>query len=207
MHPTKLLITLIAIVLATFEASSGKPPQQNSTGGNMKGQVGATKSDGGLISAESATVYVLFSSPMEASSFSHVSNADTAGGQFSGQLNNLLAKNKELKNLQKSARQNSQPDTADQIAVVYLQSVDESLARVRSWLTKHPERTWQMKAVAPDEQGFWSVEGLLPGGYEVVVRGKVSGYEADWEGSVDLAPGGTVSLPLTRPRFVRNKRN
>jgi hypothetical protein len=205
--PTALLVALttIAVTLGTLEVCSGTAAAQQSNVGTLKGQVGTAKSDGAVVSPESAIVYVLFSSAMEAGSFSHVNGVDTAGGEFSYHLNNLLAKNKELKNLEKSARHNPRPETADQIAAYYLQSVDEALAQVRSWLTKHPDRNWQMKTVAPDGQGFWSVEDLQSGGYEVVVRGKSSGYDADWEGGVDLAPGRTISLPLTRPRFFRHE--
>lgn len=84
--------------------------------------------------------------------------------------------------------------------------ITASLAQVRSWLDKHADRAWQMKSVTPDERGVWAIDGLSAGSYELVVRGKISGYDAGWEGSVDLAPGRTVSLPLTRPRFFRNKR-
>ena len=202
-----LLVALIAIAVAlgTSVVCSGKAAAQQSNMGTLKGQVGTSKNDGAVVSPESATVYILFSSAMEAGSFSHVNDVDTAGGQYSHHLNGLLAKNKELKKLEKSARHNSPPETADRIAAYYLQSVDQALTHVRSWLTKHPDRSWQMKTVAPDLQGFWSVEGLQSGGYQVVVRGKSAGYDADWEGGVDLAPGGTISLPLTRPRFFRHE--
>lgn len=205
--PTTLLVVLmaIAVTLGTAEICSGKAVAQRSNVGTLKGQVGATKSNGEVVPPESAAVYVLFSSAMEAGSFSHVNDVDTAGGQFLYQLNNLLAKNRELKSLEKSARQNPRPETVDQIAAYYLQSVDEALTQVRSWLTKHPDRAWQMKTVAPDAQGFWFVEGMQPGGYEVVVRGKFSGYDADWEGGVDLAPSKSISLPMTRPRFFRHE--
>ena len=59
--------------------------------------------------------------------------------------------------------------------------------------------------IAPDAQGFWSAEGLQPGGYSVVVRGRLPGYDADWEEEVDFAAGRTISLPLTRPRFFRHE--
>jgi hypothetical protein len=208
--PAMLLAALVAIavILGTAEVCSGNAAAQRLNVGALKGQVGTTKSDGEVAPPESATVYVLFSSAMEAGSFSHVNDVDTAGGQFRYHLNHLLAKNKELKNLQKSARHNPRPEAADQVAAYYLQSVDEALTQVRIWLTKHPDRAWQMKTIAPDGQGFWPVESLQPGGYEVVVRGKLfSGYDADWEGGVDLAPGRTISLPLTRPRFFRLSRH
>ncbi len=202
-----LLVALmaIAVTLTTAEICSGKEAAQQSNVGTLKGQVGATKRNGEVVPSESATVYVLFSSPMEFGSFSHVYDVDTAAGQFHYQLSKLLAKNKELKSLEKSERQNPQPEIVDQIAAYYLQSVDEALTQVSSWLTKHPNRTWQMRTVAPNAQGFWLVEGMPFGSYDVVVRGKFSGYDADWEGGGDLAPGRPISLPMTQPRFFRRK--
>jgi|GEM_PF-1557622 len=67
---------------------------------------------------------------------------------------------------------------------------------------RHP-RSWQFRTVTPDSRGFWSAEGLRPGGYEIVVHGKVGGYDADWEYGLDLDAGQTISLPLTSPRFFR----
>jgi hypothetical protein len=202
-----LLVALMAIAtsLGTAEICSSKAAAQRSNLGTLKGQVGTTKSNGEVVPPESAVVYVLFSSAMEGGSFSHVNDVDTAGGQFHYHLHNLLAKNKELNSLVKSTRHHPRPEAADQIAAYYLQSEDEALAQVRSWLTKHPDRTWQMTTIAPDAQGFWSVEGLQPGGYKVVVRGKFSGYDANWGGAVDLSPGRTIFLPLTRPAFFRHK--
>jgi hypothetical protein len=203
--PLLVALTAIAIALGTVEVCSGQAATQRSDVGTLKGQVGTTKSDGAMVPPESATVYVLFSSAMAAGSFSHVNDVDTAAGQFSLRLNDLLSKNKELKKLEESARRNPRPEAADQIATYYLQTLDEALTQVRSWLTKHPDRSWQMKTVTPDERGFWLIEGLQPGGYEVVARGKCSGYDADWESKADLAPGRTISMPLTRPRFFRTR--
>jgi hypothetical protein len=179
--------------------------------GALNGQVGLSLSNGVVEPPESATVYVFFSRRMEnnADSFEgrptfwHGNNLDTAGGQFQNQLNNLLEKNKALKSLIKAARHHPGPDDADQIAAYYLQSVDEALIWVRGWLAKHLDRSWQMKTIVPDGRGFWSAESLQPGGYDVVVRGKLSGHDADWEGTVDLGPGRTISMPITRPRFFR----
>lgn len=197
---TPLAVTL----LATF-AYSGKAASERSNVAVLNGQVGVTKSSGEVVAPESATVYVFFARAMAGNSFSHALDVDTAGGQFSYHLNNLLAKNKELKSLMKSVRHNPRPEDASQIAAYYLQSIDEALASVGTWLTKHPDRTWQMETILPDEKGLWSAEGLHPGGYEIVVRGEFSGYDADWEATLDLAPGSTISVPLTRPRFFRHK--
>ena len=203
--PTLLVaVAAVAVVIDTANVCLDIVAAQRSNVGGLNGRVGAT-SRGEVVPPESATVYVLYSNAMEGGRFSHANDNDTAGGQFHYHLNNLLEKNKELKSLQKSVRHNPQPGDANQIAAYYLQSVDEALTRVRSWLTKHPDRSWQMKTIAPDAQGFWSAEGLQPGGYSVVVRGRLPGYDADWEGIVDLAPGRIISLPLTRPRFFRHE--
>jgi hypothetical protein len=141
----------------------------------------------------------------EGPGFWHGNNLDTASGQFSYHLNNLLAKNKDLKRLEKSVRHNPAREDANQIAAYYLETVDETLTWVRTWLTKHPKRSWQMKTLTPDAQGYWSAEGLQPGGYRVVVRGTILGFDADWEGSADLGPGRTISVALTAPRFFRSR--
>jgi len=210
---SKLPIALAAVVViaGTAAVCSVAAAKQSSKVGALNGRVGVTRSGGEVLPAESAAVYILFSSAMKRDSlgrgsFSHTNDLDTAGGQFSYQLNTLLEKNKDLKRLWKSVRHNPRPEDTNQIATYYPQSVDEALTQVRSWLTKHLDRSWQMKTIAPDAQGFWSAEGLLPGGYEVVVRGTLlPGYDTEWEGQVDLAPERTISLPLTRPRFFCRK--
>jgi len=137
--------------------------------------------------------------------FSHELDLGTAGGQFAYHLNRLLARNKGLKRLEKNARKESNPrkrmEDALQIGRSHLQSTDEALALVRAWLAKHPGRSWQMETVTPNGQGLWSAPGLQPGSYEIVVRGRVLGYDADWEAAVDLEPGKTLSIPLTQARF------
>jgi hypothetical protein len=209
---TKLLAALaaFAVTLGTAKVYSDAAAKEPSKVGALNGRVGSTRSGGEVLPPESATVYILFSSAMERDSlgrnvFLYPIGVDMAGRQFTYQLNNLLEKNKDLKRVEKSVRHTHSPEDANQIAACYLQGVDQALTRVRSWLAKHPDRSWQMKTIAPDVQGFWSAEGLQPGGYEVVVRGTLPGYDADWEGPVYLPPGGTVSLPLTRPRFFRHE--
>ncbi len=201
-----IALAAVAVILGTSNVCSGAAAKQPSKVGTLNGQVVATGSGANVLPPESANVYILFASPMEQrGTFSHGNDVGTAGGQFRFKLNNLIEKNEDLKRLQKKAHHNPQPEDANQIADYCLQSVDEALTWVRSWLTNHPDLSWQMKTIASDAQGFWSAEGLQPGEYVVVVRGTFPGYDADWEGTVDLAPGKTISLPLTRPRFIRRK--
>ena len=166
-----LIAGLIAVTLGA-EMSLVNAAAQQPQSGILKGQVGVKQVDGLVVVPDSATVYILFSNLMEGRSFSHGMNVDTAGGQFTFRLNSLIAKNEDLKNVEKTARRNPAPEAADQIGTYYLNSVDEALADVRVWLTKHPDRTWQFHKVAPDGHGLFSAEDLPPGGYVIVVRGK-----------------------------------
>lgn len=163
----------------------------------VKGQVGAEQKAGVVLPAQSATVCVMFASGMASGSFTHRYDTDTAGGQYKYKLEKLDASaNKQVKTLAKSGQ-------SDQIAKIYLGSVDAALAAVSAWASKHPDRAWQVRTVTPDAEGFWSTDDLPPGSYEIVARGAVRGHDADWEASVDLDSGKTISLPLTRPRFFR----
>jgi len=199
-YRSALLVTEIVLV-ATCATSA-----QQAGRGALKGQVGTTGINGEAVPPTSATVYVLFSSPFGKIRFSSEPRPlDTAGRQFSYHLNNLLAKNKELKRLQKSVRRNPQPGDADAIAGEYLWSVDEAFNRTREWLAKHPDRSWQMHAVALDPRGSWLIEDLRPGSYRVVVRGRSAGYDADWEASVDVVAGNIASVTWTHPRFLRHE--
>jgi len=129
--------------------------------------------------------------------FTHRFDTDTAGGQYTYRLQKLLAPaTKQVKALAKNGQR-------DEIARLYLGSVDGSLAAVTGWVSKHPDRSSQLRTVRPDAQGLWSLDGLNAGSYEIVVRGTVAEKDADWEASVDLHPSQTMSLSLTTPRFFR----
>ncbi len=84
-----------------------------------------------------------------------------------------------------------------------LNATDEALASVVDWASKHPKDAWQVVIVEPDQEGYWSVSGLKPGSYNVVVRGTVSRLDANWGYSFDASPGSTYSVPMTHPQFYR----
>jgi hypothetical protein len=206
--PARILIFAFVAAVIVFAARGilfAKVSAQQPASGTLKGQIGATKNTGEVVPPESAVIYIFFSAAMRNGTFSHAADTETAGGQFTFQLNRSLSKNSALKRLQKRAGNNPYPETADQIAEYSLQAVDDALTQTREWLAKHPDRAWQMKTLAPNEQGVWIAEALPPGGYEVVVRGKFAGHDADWEAAADLAAGNTVSLLLTQPRFFRRE--
>ena len=209
---TRLLAVLVAVTITfwTVMTCPSKGLSERSNTGVLKGQVGLTMSNRRVIIPAQATVYVLLTAAMKRNewgwgTFSHVNDDGTAGGRYRNILSNLLDKNRDLKRLFKEVQHNPDPEIASRIATYYLQSEDEALAQISSWLAEHQNRSWQMRTIVPDAEGFWSAEGLQPGEYEVVVRGKFPGFDAEWEASVDVSPGQTISLPLTRPRFVRHK--
>ncbi|MGH9405053.1 MAG: hypothetical protein ACRD3D_04350 [Terriglobia bacterium] len=172
--------------------------------GTLNGEVGVENRHGELVPPTSAGIHLLFASPTPGDAFLLIHpDLSTAGGQYSNELDDLLAKNKDLKKLEESARRHPQPHEADQIAAYYLATVDEALAKAQSWLEKHPNRAWEVRTLAPDERGRWSFASLPAGEYEIVGRGEISGHDADWEATVYLPQGRSISVPLTRPRFFR----
>jgi hypothetical protein len=195
-----IAITFTAAGICSFYAVA-----QKSTAGAFKGQLGAPKDGGGIVFPESTVVYVMFATAMKDGSFTHVVDTETAGGQFRSHLSDRLSKNKFLQSLPKAGTPT--PETREQIAINYILCVDEALEQVRVWLANHPDRAWQMKTAAPDAQGAWIVQGLQPGGYEIAARGKSAGRDTEWEAGNDLNPGATMSLPMTRPRFMRATQN
>lgn len=166
--------------------------------GMLRGQIGAIQKNGAVVPATSATVYVMYASGINGRSFTHHAATDTAGGTFTYKLHELLGPvNKQVKKLANAGQ-------TDEIARLYLAALDEAIAATTDWVTNHPDKAWQVRTIAPDADGFWSAEGLNPGSYAIVARGVIAGHDADWEGTVDLAPGRTISMPLTSPRFSRS---
>lgn len=209
MKRSSILVVFLMTILAGLSCSA-RAASRRSKVGTLKGRISVTPPGRETLPPSSATVFVMFSSGMhwdslQRGTFSNERDLGTAGGQFAYHMHRLLSRNKDLKRLMKYARKESDPrqrmEDALQIGRSYLQTTDEALALVRAWLAKHPGRSWQMETVMPNGQGLWSAAGLQPGSYEIVVRGRVLGYDADWEASVDLEPGKTLSIPLTQARF------
>jgi hypothetical protein len=145
----------------------------------------------------------MYSSGVRAGSFQHgVYDAFTAGGKFKWKLNRLLSSDKELKRRVKTARDAPGPGTPGDIAAGYLRCMDDALESATHWVAEHPKNAWQLRVIKPDANGLWLARDLAPGSYEIVIRGKASGFDASWEATIDLSEGRTYTLPAFKPRFV-----
>jgi len=210
MKPASFLLSMWLLTCPVCSAAQcgQQTAATNAESGTLKSQVGVALNAQQLIPARPAIVVVMYESGMVNGSFApghapfRVNNPDTAGGQYKYQLETLRSTNKELKALLKVKR----PDGRqyDQFSKLSLAAIDEALLRASDWLSNHPERSWEMVRTTADAEGCWSVEGLKPGSYKIVVRGRVKGHDADWEGEVDLSPGRTIALPLTTPHYLRS---
>ncbi len=198
--PSAILCVVLlchSVPLAQAQSSAGK-------GGTLQGQVGVAKSDGTVLVPQPAQVYVIYTKGLHDDRFSAASyyGSATAGGQFNVQRDKALGSvKKELKNIEKS---NLPGERADKIAEYYLRSVDTALAAVSDWVTKNPAKNWQAHKLMPDAGGLWSIDNLEPGSYEIIGRGTIAGNDNEWEAYVDLSAGQTISLPLTRPRYINH---
>jgi len=199
MKTAALCFGLVCFVLhaSVWCLEPGKRPSSPAAEfGTFRGQVGAAQKSGTVVPATSATVYVMYASGTYGRR-TYDTDTDTAGRHFTEELHKLLGPlNKQMKELTKDRR-------ADVIARLYLAATDQALAATTEFVTRHPQKAWQVRTIEPDAEGFWSAEGLKPGGYAILVRGAIAGHDADWEGSVDVDRGQTISVPLTTPRFFR----
>lgn len=197
---------LILPACSTAQCLLETPPVDSKLG-TMRSQVGLPISPQQLIPVRQAPVVVLYESGMVGGSFTHghdphgFIDLDTAGGQYNFGLGELRRKNKELKDLSKIKRPNK--EQADRFAMLVLELTDEALSRVSDWVRKHSDRGWQMLRTTTDTEGCWSLEGLRPGSYAIVVRGNLAARDSAWEDEADVSPGRTILLPLTLPRYVR----
>jgi hypothetical protein len=165
-------------------------------------QVGLLEADGSVAPPQSATVYILYGSWTPNAAGTQENGSETAGGQFRLRFSKLLSEDRELKNLQKRGYKTSGAGNADEIAGRALKNLDEALVATRDWLAQHPDRAWQLRTVSPDRHGEWTTTGLDPGPYEIIARGKIADYDADWEATVNLRSEMTLTLPMTSPRFI-----
>ncbi len=203
---TPLRQTIRAVFVASLAALNLSYGQTASTRGigsaALTVQVGLLEADGSVAPPQSATVYILYGSWTPSAASAQENGSGTAGGQFRLRFSKLLSEDRELKNLQKRGYKNSGTGNADEIAGRALKNLDEALAATRDWLAQHPDRAWQLRTVSPDRHGEWTTTGLDPGPYEIIARGKIADYDADWEATVNLRSEMTLTLPMTSPRFI-----
>jgi hypothetical protein len=165
-------------------------------------QVGLLESSGKVAPPESAKVYIMYGSQIPDPVVAGEDGRDTAGGQFRMRLNGLLSSDRDLKNLKKRTRRGRESDTANEISEKSLRALDAALAATRDWIAQRPDLAWQLRTVTADRHGERTTLQLEPGPYEIVARGKIGQYDADWEATVTLRPEMTLTLPMTTPRFV-----
>ena len=171
---------------------------------NLHGRVAAKFPDGSIVSATNAKVFVFYSSEYVDNGFrdkyfTHHPTLYTAGGQFNHRYIELIEHDKVLKVKDKTPPSD---DRALEIATKMLKYEDEAIAGTLDWIAKHLKEAWLVVMVTPDEQGSWAVKGLLPGSYDIVIRGTVSRLDADWVSSCDLEPEKTCSFE-DQPRYFR----
>lgn len=165
-------------------------------------QVGVLEAGGNVAPPQDAMVYILYGTIKPDAAAGKDPGPETAGELFRSTFDKLLSSDREMKNLQKRTRKGHEVETADQIAALALRDQDAALKATHDWLDKHPDLAWQFRTVSPDPRGERTALELDPGPYEIVARGKIAQYDADWEASVTLRSEMTLTLPMTSPRYI-----
>jgi hypothetical protein len=203
MPPRQTIRAVFVAFLAALNLSYGQTPSTRGMGSAaLTVQVGLLEADGSVAPPQSATVYILYGSWTPSAPVGQENGSETAGGQFRLRFSKLLSEDREMKNLQRRPRKGQEAEAANEIAGRALKNLDEALVATRDWLAQHPDRAWQLRTVSPDRHGEWTTTGLDPGPYEIIARGKIADYTADWEATVNLRSEMTLTLPLTSPRFI-----
>jgi hypothetical protein len=171
----------------------------------LKGLIGSLQTNGSFVVPDKVLIYVMYAGPVNHDPSRRDNWSEFAGNQYTKAMNsNPLISPDQTKKIMKD-KNLTDAEKADSITTQYLQSVDDALAVSLNRIKNHPQESWQIKTLAPEEHGLWSLGNLLPGSYMIVCRGTVAQQDADWEAEVDLAPDKTISLPLAKPRFIRIK--
>lgn len=193
----------LAVLLAALDLSFGQTPSPRGVGSAaLTVQVGLQEAGGNVAPPLATTVYIMYGSWKPDPAFARETSTDTAGAQFRLRFNQLLNSDRELKNLEKHTRKGHEGETANQIAELAMRDLDHALGATRDWLARHPDFAWQMRTVSLNRRGEWTASELDPGPYEIVARGKIAQYDADWEATVNLRSEMTLTLPMTTPRYI-----
>jgi hypothetical protein len=165
----------------------------------LRGRAGA-KFQNQFVAARDAKVYIFYSSEyvdqgMRDRFFTHQQTVDNAGGYFNYRYTQLIDHDPEFKQKSKTP-----PLSVFQAEAHLLELEDDAIAATMDWVRQHHKEAWQVLVVTPDEQGLWTADGLLPGSYEIIIRGRLSRQDALWVFSVDLEPKQTRTLE-DQPRF------
>jgi hypothetical protein len=163
------------------------------------------------VAPNSARVYVFFVQQLNVTGAHDVyaTPDDTAGWNFKTTENKLYdSTRKESKALIKAAKQAPSAEAASAVAGYSLRITDQALTVTTEWVARHPAKSWQMKIITPDAQGFWRLEGLPSGSYEIIARGVVKTpdgvVDAEWGASIDLPILDRVqTVSMLEPKVLR----
>ena len=199
----RMIFATSVIFMAAIPCAPGQSVSPRGVGSAaLTVQVGLLGSDGRMSPVNTATVYVMYGSATNDPEMKMENSTETAGAQFRTRFKKLLSEDRELKNLEKRNRKGNNAELNNTMSALALRDLDEALAATRDWIAHHPDFAWQLRIVSLDRHGEWTITGLDPGPYEIIVRGKYAHYDVDWEANASLRSDMTLTLPLTSPRYI-----
>lgn len=197
------LFFLLAALCCLLESPSciGQSSSSGSNSGILKGRVVVQNRDGSMFAPESAKVYLIYYHEPQKG------DVGTAGDAYNAeQLKVVTAIAKQTSKDKQQIAQEPKEQRQDEFAKYYLQSVDQALTAAADWANKH-NKSWQLRAASADAQGLWLGDGLRPGHYKIIARGKIGDLDAEWEAEANVDSGETISVSLTTIRMARRIRH
>jgi hypothetical protein len=183
--------------LCTAFRASPLAPSQDAVPGTVKGRIEAVTGNETKLIPDSATVTLIYWGR------SHDLERSTAGEAYIAEATKVATSiAKQTSRDKEKIAEEPKEQRVDEFEKYKLQTVDAGLKAAAAWSVQH-KNTWQLITVSVSPSGLWSQENVTPGHYRIIARGKVGTLDAEWETEVDVEPGETISVPLTRVKMGR----
>jgi hypothetical protein len=187
-----VLGSLVSILICLFSAGGQTQPS-----GALTGRVHVLYTDGVSGTPNSALIYVIYAAG-PANDYSE----KTAGSVYESEQVKI-AKTFVKETAKDGLEAGTEPEHQRQqlLEMYMLETVDGALKATEQWARKH-KAEWQFMSIKVLLDGTWSAHDLRPGHYKVIARGHLDNIDAEWEASIQIKPGETVSVDLAKPNMA-----
>jgi len=164
----------------------GPNEKQERVKGSITGRVFAISKGGDLKPARMAKIYLFFTYV----DGNQQTDTDSAGFKF------LLLEIQKENDL--IAPGNAKMKNREEFCKGILARVDTAILLTVQW-AREQEKSSQLDFADADEEGRFRIDGVTPGTYVIVARGRAGANDAYWKETIVIKPNTTLSVKLAQP--------
>jgi hypothetical protein len=172
--------------------TNGPSAKQERVKGSITGCVFAISKGGDLKPARMAKIYLFFTY----ADGNQQTHTDSSGFKFLLSLSAEIRKKSDL-----VASGNAKMKNREEFCKGILATVDTAILLTLQW-AKEQEKSSQLDFADADEEGRFRIDGVTPGTYVIVARGRAGASDAYWEEEITIKPSTTLSVKLAQPSEV-----